>query len=177
MFYEATIISLQTTATIRRYEVQVVRTHELFRRSGAHRDRRALGATDHSRRHVRGKTVRSVRAQPRHLEERIDRAAQHAGRAGADGKTAGDGNEAPRVRPDTSGRDLEPVLLAITDWGDKYRPNPAGARLIFQDRETGVPIQPIHAVTEDGRPLKPGDVTAVLGPGGDPPLMPSATDG
>lgn len=87
------------------------------------------------------------------------------------------GTKHPEYVLTQAGRDLEPVLLAITDWGDKYRPNPAGARLIFQDRETGVPIQPIHAVTEDGRPLKPGDVTAVLGPGGDPPLMPSATDG
>ena len=72
-----------------------------------------------------------------------------------------------------AGRDLEPVLLAITHWGDKYRPNPKGARLIFADKETGVPIQPIHAITEDGRSLKPGEVTAVLGPGGDPPLTPA----
>ncbi|MEM1232292.1 MAG: transcriptional regulator, partial [Pseudomonadota bacterium] len=57
--------------------------------------------------------------------------------------------------------------LALTHWGDKYRPNPKGARLIFADRETGVPILPMHAVTEDGKALKPGDVTAVPGPGGD----------
>ena len=35
-----------------------------------------------------------------------------------------------------AGRDLEPVLLAITHWGDKYRPNPDGVRLIFKDKES-----------------------------------------
>ena len=70
-----------------------------------------------------------------------------------------------------AGRDLETVLLAITHWGDKYRPNPDGVRLIFTDKETGVPIQPIHPITEDGKSLGPGEVTAVLGPGGSPPLQ------
>ena len=64
-----------------------------------------------------------------------------------------------------AGKDLEPVLLAITHWGDKYRPHPKGTRLIFKDRETGVPIQPIHAITEDGKSLKPGELTAEPGPG------------
>ena len=68
-----------------------------------------------------------------------------------------------------AGLDLEPVLLALTHWGDKYRPNPKGARLVFADRETGVPILPIHAVTEDGKALKPGELTAVPGPGRDAP--------
>jgi hypothetical protein len=44
---------------------------------------------------------------------------------------------------------LEPVLLAITHWGDKYRPNPDGIRLQFSDKERGVPILAMHAVTED----------------------------
>lgn len=71
-----------------------------------------------------------------------------------------------------AGLDLEPVLLAITHWGDKYRPNPNGLRLLFKDRESGVPIQPMHAITEDGKSLKPGDLTADIGPGGQAPLTP-----
>ena len=74
-----------------------------------------------------------------------------------------------------AGRDLEPVLLAITHWGDKYRPNPKGARLIFKDRETGVPIQPMHAITADGKPVEPGGLTLELGPGGQPPLTPNSS--
>ena len=73
-----------------------------------------------------------------------------------------------------AGLDLEPTLLAMTHWGDKYRPNPDGARLIFKDRETGEPIQPIHAITESGKSLDPGDLTAEVGPGGSAPLKPSA---
>ena len=69
-----------------------------------------------------------------------------------------------------AGLDLEPVLLAITHWGDKHRPNPKGTRLVFSDKEKGVPILPMHAITEDGRSLKPGDLKATVGPGGEPPL-------
>lgn len=87
-------------------------------------------------------------------------------------KTAAETNH-PEYVLTQAGLDLEPVLLAITHWGDKYRPNPNGARLIFSDRETGVPIKPIHAITEDGRPLKPGDLKATVGPGGEPPLSPA----
>ncbi len=80
----------------------------------------------------------------------------------------------PEYVPTQAGRDLEPVLLAITHWGDKYRPHPDGPRLTFVDKERGVPILPMHAVTEDGRSLAPGELSAVLGPGGDPPLTPRA---
>lgn len=73
-----------------------------------------------------------------------------------------------------AGRDLEPVLLAITHWGDKYRPDPRGARLIFKDRKSGVPIQPMHAITEDGKSLQPGDLTAEIGPAGEVPLTPAS---
>ena len=73
-----------------------------------------------------------------------------------------------------AGRDLEPVLLAITHWGDQYRPNPVGTRLVFTDKERGIPIQRMHAITEDGRAMKPGDLTAVPGPGADEPDQRSA---
>ena len=71
-----------------------------------------------------------------------------------------------------AGRDLEPVLLAITHWGDKHRPNPDGTRLTFVDKETGVPIQPMHPITEDGKSLGNGDLKAIIGPGGQSPLTP-----
>lgn len=73
-----------------------------------------------------------------------------------------------------AGWDLEPVLLAITHWGDKYRPNPKGIRMTFTEKKTGVPIQPMHAITEDGKSLKPGELSAVIGPGGQPPLTPAS---
>ncbi len=63
------------------------------------------------------------------------------------------------------GLDLQPLLLSMTHWGDKYRPNPAGKRLIFVDRDEGRPIQPMTVRGEDGRLLRPRDVRATPGPG------------
>ncbi len=63
------------------------------------------------------------------------------------------------------GLDLQPVLLSMTHWGDKYKPNPKGKRLVFVERETGKPIQPMAAHAIDGRVLKPRDIKAKRGPG------------
>jgi DNA-binding HxlR family transcriptional regulator len=60
---------------------------------------------------------------------------------------------------------LQPVLLAMTHWGDKYKPNPLGRRIVFVDRETGKPIQPMTVRAADGRVLAPREVKAKPGPG------------
>ena len=65
----------------------------------------------------------------------------------------------------TSGLALQPILLSMTHWGDKHRPNPAGKRLIFTERETGKPIRQMSVTTEDGSVLQPQDIRAVAGPG------------
>ncbi len=62
------------------------------------------------------------------------------------------------------GYDLQPVLLAMTQWGDRHKPNPKGARLQFIDRATALPIAAIAVHGSDGRVLDPRDVKAVLGP-------------
>ena len=64
-----------------------------------------------------------------------------------------------------AGRDLQPILLAMTHWGDRYRPNPKGDRLVFVERETGEPIRRMTAVSQDGRPLSARQVKAIPGPG------------
>lgn len=64
-----------------------------------------------------------------------------------------------------AGLALQPVMLAMTHWGDEYRPNPDGARLIFTDRKDGAPIARMRATAADGRVLKPRDIRAVPGPG------------
>ncbi len=63
------------------------------------------------------------------------------------------------------GLDLQPVLLSMTHWGDKHRPNPRGDRIVFVDREHGRPIQRMGVRGEDGRPLAPRDIKATPGPG------------
>lgn len=65
-----------------------------------------------------------------------------------------------------AGRDLQPVLLAMTHWGDRYKPDPRGQRLVFVERATGRPIRPMAAVSEDGRSLSPEQIRAVAGPAG-----------
>ena len=62
------------------------------------------------------------------------------------------------------GLDLQPVLLSMTHWGDRHRPNAKGDRLVFVDRKNGKPIRRMAVTSEDGRRLQPRDVRAVAGP-------------
>ena len=73
------------------------------------------------------------------------------------------------------GLDLQPVLLAMTHWGDVYKPHPNGARLVFVERESGKPIARMSAISRDGRSLRPREVKAVAGPGLKDGDMPTAT--
>lgn len=69
-----------------------------------------------------------------------------------------------------AGWELQPVLLALTHWGDRHRPHPDGPRLVFVERSSGAPIRPMSAVSEDGRPLAPHEVKAVPGSASGPGL-------
>jgi hypothetical protein len=60
---------------------------------------------------------------------------------------------------------LQPVMVAMTHWGDTYMPHPDGKRLTFVDRRDGKPIKPVGIYAADGRRLKPRDITAEAGPG------------
>ena len=62
------------------------------------------------------------------------------------------------------GLDLQPVLLSMTHWGDKYKPHPEGERLVFVEKDTGRPIARMSAVSEDGRRLAPREIRATAGP-------------
>jgi DNA-binding HxlR family transcriptional regulator len=62
------------------------------------------------------------------------------------------------------GFDLQPILLAMTHWGDKYKADARGDRLVFVERASGRPIRRMSAVSEDGRSLQPRDVQARPGP-------------
>ncbi len=62
------------------------------------------------------------------------------------------------------GLDLQPVLLSMTHWGDKHRPNADGERITFVERENGKPIRRMSATSEDGRTLQPREIRAIAGP-------------
>jgi DNA-binding HxlR family transcriptional regulator len=63
------------------------------------------------------------------------------------------------------GLDLQPVLLAMTHWGDRHKPHPKGKRVVFVERATGEPIAPMAVRSADGRVLGARDVRATPGPG------------
>ena len=78
-------------------------------------------------------------------------------------RQADDGAHAEYVLT-AKGLDLQPILLALTHCGDKYKPHPDGDRLIFVEKNTGAPIAPMSAVSADGRPLSPREIRATAGP-------------
>jgi|TARA_B110000196_G_scaffold149599_1_gene129174 DNA-binding HxlR family transcriptional regulator len=58
---------------------------------------------------------------------------------------------------------LQPILLSMTHWGDEFKANPKGMRLTFVERETGLPIRPMSATSQEGRSLLPREIKAVSG--------------
>lgn len=65
------------------------------------------------------------------------------------------------------GLDLYPILVALMDWGEKWRPNGRGRRMELTDRSTGEPILGARVLAADGRVLGPRDVWVETGPGAD----------
>ena len=63
------------------------------------------------------------------------------------------------------GLELQPVLLAMTHWGDRHKAHEKGERVIFVERATGEPIAPMAVRSADGRVLGPREVRATPGPG------------
>jgi DNA-binding HxlR family transcriptional regulator len=71
----------------------------------------------------------------------------------------------PEYRLTEKGLALQPIMIAMTHWGDTYLPHPDGARLTFVDRRDGEPIKPMGVYAADGRRLKPREIRAQAGPG------------
>ena len=71
----------------------------------------------------------------------------------------------PEYRLSEKGLALQPLMIAMTHWGDTYMPHPEGKRLIFVDRKNGKAIKPVGIYAADGRRLKPKEIRAKLGPG------------
>ncbi|NBD20340.1 transcriptional regulator [Aquabacterium fontiphilum] len=63
------------------------------------------------------------------------------------------------------GRDLLPVLVALTQWGDQHEALPDGPAVTLVDRATGQPLGPLRLSTRDGQPVAPRNVTVLPGPG------------
>lgn len=81
-------------------------------------------------------------------------------------RSAGDGRSHD-YRLTEKGLTLYPVLIAMTDWGERWAANPKGARIKLCDRRTGRPVERVTVRSRDGRALRPADVVARPGPGAD----------
>jgi DNA-binding HxlR family transcriptional regulator len=75
-----------------------------------------------------------------------------------------DGPGHPEYRLTEKGLALQPIMIAMTQWGDTYMPHPDGKRLTFVDRRDGKPIKAVGIYAADGRRLKPREVMARPGP-------------
>jgi len=75
-----------------------------------------------------------------------------------------DGRSADYLLSD-KGLELNTVLIAISQWGEKHKPNGKGPRVIFTDRSTDKEIAPLIVRNTDGKPLQAKDIGKKPGPG------------
>ena len=65
----------------------------------------------------------------------------------------------------SKGKELLPMLISLTQWGDKWIYGDKKEPIIFLDREEGLPISPIRVHAHDGRELRPREIMPTAGPG------------
>lgn len=80
---------------------------------------------------------------------------------------ARDDGRARDYRLTEKGLALYPILIAMTDWGEHWAPDPKGPRIMLRDRRTGRPVDRVAVRSRDGRALAPADVIAKAGRGAD----------
>jgi len=63
------------------------------------------------------------------------------------------------------GRDLYPILIALTQWGDHWLQDSKGAPVKFIERTTGEEIADVSIFSKDGREIEARDLALIPGPG------------
>jgi len=66
------------------------------------------------------------------------------------------------------GKDMMPLLVALTQWGDKWVFGENNEPVIFLDRERSQPISPVQVYSARGEVLRPRDIMISAGPGATP---------
>lgn len=84
-------------------------------------------------------------------------------KAGVLAKSDGPGHAEYRLTQ--KGLALQPIMIAMTHWGDTYMPHPEGQRLTFIDRANGKPVKTVGVYSADGKLLKPKEIRTKTGPG------------
>ena len=63
------------------------------------------------------------------------------------------------------GKEMMPLLVALTQWGDKWVFGENNEPVIFLDREQGQPIARVQVYSAKGEVLRPRDIRISAGPG------------
>ena len=63
------------------------------------------------------------------------------------------------------GRDLYPVLIALSQWGDRWLRTESGIPVQFIERSSGEEIAPVSIRSQDGREIDARDLALKPGPG------------
>ena len=63
------------------------------------------------------------------------------------------------------GRDLQPTLIALTQWGDRWLQSEDGAPVKFIERASGEEIADVAILSKHGRALTAREMALVPGPG------------
>lgn len=79
-------------------------------------------------------------------------------------RPAPEDGRAVEYRLTEAGLELYPVLIALNQWGDRWRPDPAGERLRLTERASGRPIQGAVVLSEAGALLTARQVVPEAGP-------------
>ena len=79
-----------------------------------------------------------------------------------------EGAKRHEYRLTTKGRDMMPLLISLTQWGDKWVFGSGNEPLIFMDRESSQPIRRIEVFSAEGESLRPRDIRVHPGPGATP---------
>ena len=66
------------------------------------------------------------------------------------------------------GKDMLPMLVALSQWGDKWVFGEDNVPVIFLDRAQGEPISRVRVFSAVGEVLRPRDIMVVAGPGATP---------
>lgn len=62
---------------------------------------------------------------------------------------------------------MMPLLIALTQWGDKWVFGENNQPIIFLDRDQGEPIARVQVYSARGKALRPRDIKVLAGPGAD----------
>lgn len=66
------------------------------------------------------------------------------------------------------GIDMMPMLVALTQWGDRWVFGENNEPVLFLERETGQSISPVKVFSTQGEVLRARDLRVVAGPGASP---------